>query len=205
MPSAQSFERQLRIATAGLEPKAVSALLAKTARDALAEAIARGEASSVYTRVVNGRVGAPEESVIVPGPIVYRFNYLDDAVVYALAFCEARSPVLSGLYRRSWFALVDGAPWKEGTAIPADAEVVVTNDQPYHRKVEVGAMRMSVPPRIVESARRALLSRFGRDLLRVEVRFIRLQGGYILRRARRGRGRAKGTPITYPALIINAA
>jgi len=224
---AQAFERNLKIATASLEPAAISALLARTAREALAEAIAAGEASPNYVRSVNGRFGAAEETVVVPGPIIYRFSYLEDAVVFALAYCEARSPFKSGRYRKSWFALVNGALWRPGTPIPPNAEAIVTNDQPYHRKIEVGAMKMSVPPRIVEGARQALFEKFGRGVLKVERQFVWLHGGYVLKGRRRsvraaqnnrssafrgGRaflsGRADtaaGEPMTYPALLIRVA
>jgi hypothetical protein len=49
--------------TADLEPAAISAKLARFAREALGEAIESGDASAAYTRFVNGVEGAAEESV----------------------------------------------------------------------------------------------------------------------------------------------
>jgi hypothetical protein len=163
MARPQAFVRELKIATAGLEPQAIAALLAKTAKQALAEAQAEGVAPDRYIRSVNGRIGAAEESVIPPGPIVYTFNWLPEVAAYALAFAEERSPVLSGRFKKSWFVMVNGAAVTDLEAIPLDAEVIVTNDQPYARRIEVGKTEagrsfvVRVPPGIVEDARQAVL------------------------------------------------
>lgn len=210
MATAEVLERQLRVATASLQPEEISALLAKTARTALATAISAGEASPDYVKAVNGRLGAAEETVVAPGPIIYRFIYLEEAALFAVKYAETHSPVLSGRYRKSWFLMVNGAPWNRSAPIPIDAEMILVNDQPYHRKVEVGAMKMSVPPRIVEQTRQAVFARFGSGTAKTveaEIRFIQLRGGYVLKgRARRGRkDRGAGQPLTYPALILRAA
>lgn len=213
MARPQAFERELKVATAGLEPKAISALLAKTARQALAEAQQSGEAPATYVKTVNGRVGAPEESVIAPGPIVYTFSSLPEVAVYALAFCKERSPVKSGRYKKSWFVMVNGQevtiPDVGGAfidsgdfIIPPDAELIITNDQPYSRKIETGHMTMSVPPGIVEDARQAVMRRFGNAIL-AQKRFISLAGAYALRTSRsRRKDRQAGRELTYPALVV---
>ena len=193
----QAFEREVAVATAGLAPAAVAARLASTARHALAEAISSGEGSLEYERFVNGRLGAAEETVVAPGPIVYRFHWLDRIALYALDFLRGRSPKRSGRYGDHHFVMANGRQTRP-EAIPPGAELIVTNDTPYARKVQVGAMRMSVPPGIYEDARLAVQRRFG-QLVRVELKFIALGRGYRLRR-----GRKRGQPITYPALVINA-
>lgn len=199
---ASIVERQIGIATAGLSPQAINALLARTAKQALAEAISSGEASPRYQRAVNGRVNVPEEQVQAPGPILYAFSYLEEITTYALEFARARSPKASGRYRNSWFAMVDGRVWNGRTDIPADAQVIVTNDRPYSRKIEVGAMKMRVPPNIVEDARQAVQQRYG-GTVKASKRFIELSGAYRLRRNGGRRGRRRGDPITYPALVID--
>jgi hypothetical protein len=227
MATAGAFERQIKIATRDLEPAAISALLAKTARQALAEVIGSGEAPESYTRSVNGRVGAPEESVIAPGPIVYAFSYLEEATLYGLQFARARSPVDSGEFKKSWFALVDGSLWNGQSNIMPGAEVLITNDQPYARKIEVGAMkRMRLPPHVAEDTRQAILRRYP-GAFRVELKFIVLAGGYVLkghsrsvaaktnRRSsafREGRAvlrsrkdTAAGQQMTYPAVSLMVA
>lgn len=201
MARPQAFERELRIATAGLEPQAIAKLLAQTARKALAEAQAEGSAPERYVRVVNGRIGAPEDSVIPPGPIVYEFAWLSEVATYALAFARERSPVRSGRYKRSWFVMVNGTATRALDAIPSGAEVILTNDQPYSRKIEVGAMKMRVPPGVVEDTRQAVMRRFG-NIVTAQRRFINLAGAYTLRQDGGRKDRAAGKQLTYPALVL---
>lgn len=206
------IERELKIATTDLDPAAIAALLARTARAELAIVIADGSGSPDYVRFVNGREGVAEEAVQVPGPILYVFSSLAEVAQYALAVCIARSPVRSGRYKDSWFVLVNGQV-ADPANLPAGAEIVITNDQPYARKIDAGHMRMSVPPGIIESARQAVMKRYG-NLVFAERRLVSLAGGYVLkgrfRRGRRAGSRRKlqkdaqaGAQLTYPALVIN--
>lgn len=207
-----TFARDLRVATAGLEPDAIGKLLAKTARKALSEAQGAGEAPKHYVRVVNGQEGVSEDAVKPPGPIVYIFSWLPEIAEYALAFAKARSPVLSGRYRDSWFAMVNGEATEDIDNIPPDAELIITNDQPYSRKIDVGHMKMSVPPGIVEDMRQAVMRRFG-NVITAQRRMISLGGAYTLAgvfrkgvrpHARTGlrKDTARGASLTYPALVV---
>lgn len=206
MPRPQTFERDLRVATAGLEPEAIKALLAKTARAALAEAQAARQFPSSYVRSVNGRVGATEESVQPPGPIVYTANWWSEVLKYGIGFAEDRSPVKSGRFKRSWFVLANGSLATDYEALPLGAETIITNDQPYARKIEVGHMKMSVPPGIVEDLVLALRRKFG-DLLNIRRTFISLEGAHRLQNSSKGRRRhaatRSGRPLTYPAAVIS--
>ena len=189
----------INISGIGYDPKFLASELAKEARASLAEVQSSGQAPKTYTKYINGRKGAQEESVVFPGPIVYQFEWLTEAVRYSLTYARARSPVRSGRYARAWFAMVNGIHVKDPTSIPPGAEVIITNDVPYARKVEVGAMKMSVPPGIIEDMRQAVQRRFG-DTVIAKKTFIRLAGGYRLRKKNR-RGE---TELTYPALVITA-
>lgn len=201
MARPQAFERELKLATAGLDPANISKLLAQFAKQELAKVQASGEAPEHYVRAVNGRIGAPEESVVPPGPIVYSFNVLPEVAEYALAFAKERSPVKSGRFKRSWFVMVNGAQTSDLENIPIDSECILVNDQPYARKVEIGAMVMRVPPGIVEDARQAVMRRFG-NIVTAQKRFIPLSGAYTLRRASRRKDRGSGKQLLYPALVI---
>ena len=153
--------------------------------------------------------------------------------IFALAFAVARSPAASGerhgksafpeAYRKRWFVAVDGVRWTgDLREIPAGAEVMVTNDQPYHRKIDVGGMKVSVPPGIVEAARQATMRRF--PTLFCGMGFVTWPGAYVLK----GHGRSMaqrhsaylkfygrktvgvfrkatspGQVMTYPALILS--
>jgi hypothetical protein len=202
MASLRAFERELKIATAGLEPQAINKLLAQTAHQALEEAQSAGEAPSSFIRYVNGREGVAEESVEAPGPIVYVFSWLNEVATYALAFAEERSPVLSGRFKSSWFVLVNGSLWG-GEDIPPDPEIILTNDQPYARKIEIGRMVMRVPPGIVEDTRQAVMRRFG-NVIQAQKRFIPLAGAYTLKTSSgRRKDRQAGRELSYPALVIS--
>lgn len=196
----QTFARDLKIATADLEPEAIAAILQTAARKAVAEAQGAGEFPQQYVTSVNGKVGAPLESVEPPGPIIFTANWWTEILTYSVSFAAERSPVRSGLYKRSWFAMANGSAVFDYEAIPIDAECIITNDQPYSRRIEVGRQKVNVPPGIVEDLISALKRRFG-DLIVAQRRFINLEGAYRLRRTQRRR-RAQHE-VTYPAAVIN--
>ena len=209
-----AFERDVAAFAPSLDPDEMSRELAAFAREEVAKVIAEGIASPTYVRSVDGIRGAVEESVKGDGTgvILYEFSYLDEIAVWALNFCQASSPVLSGSYKESWFVTVNGAQWSLDQQVPPGAEVMVTNDQPYHRKVETGHMKMSVPPGIVERCAQQINNRFGNVVL-AQVRFISLQGEYVLKgkgtrrrangRRRQGKDQRAGRTLTYPAVVIN--
>ncbi len=208
----QDFAKELRLATAGISQDAISAELAKFARAQLAEAIGSGAGSPMYSRFVNGREGAAEETVEAPGPILYVFAWWAPVIGFALAYARGRSPERSGRYRKSWIVLVNGREVDEDAAIPAGAEVTITNRQPYHRKIDSGHMRMRVPPGIIEEMRSRIARRFS-GAVEARATQVLIPGGYILKgkfrrgyreRARSGlrRDTRAGQPMTYPAVVM---
>lgn len=212
MPRLQTFAKDLQLATAGIAPENVARELAEFAKAELADAIGRGEGSPVYDRYVNGALGAPESAVVPPGPILYDFIWWQEIVALALQYLVERSPVRSGRYKRSWLVMVDGRPAPDPAGIPLDAEVIIVNDQPYSRKVDVGHMKMSVPPHIIEDARQAVMRIFG-NMLTARRTLVELPGGYVLKgRFHKGAGASArkglrkdtqaGQPMTYPALVL---
>jgi hypothetical protein len=144
----RAVQRDVRLTVSGTgwDSKFLASELAKAAKQALSEAQTSGAASKSYSKYVNGRKGVREEDVILPGPIVYQFGWLPEVARYALSYARARSPVRSGRFAASWFAMVDGVHVTDISNIPINSELIITNDQPYVRKIEVGAMRMTVPP-----------------------------------------------------------
>lgn len=208
----ETFDRDIKLATDGLAPGAIAAELARFAKAELAAAIARGEASASYERYVNGIAGAPEESVIPPGPIVYVFGYWSDIVAAALEELRRRVPVRSGRYAGGFVVLADGQPVRSVAEISPNAEVVIINRQPYTRKMEVGANRTG--KKHFEGAGRAVNRQF-RGVAVCQVMFLDVLAGieagvpYILRGSRRRsvrrvrKDRQPGQPITYPALVMN--
>lgn len=209
MASGRAVARSIRLfADQTLSPAALSSHLAATAvqrRDAL---IARGDAPSVYATYVDGRQGVPETAVRPDGRIVYRFNVLGLAATFALAYCTSRSPVRSGRYRRAWAVIVDGKPWRDDlNDVPAGAEIMIVNPEPYARKIDTGAMKMSVPPGIIEGARQTTRRKF--PTVNGARAFVKIPAGllpgapYTLKTTSgRRRDRQAGQQITYPALIL---
>lgn len=213
MARIQSFDKDLQLATADIAPEAISAALARYARQELGAAIQSGEGSERYDKYINGRSGAEEETVIAPGPILYVFHWWREIVEFAIQTAVERSPEKSGRYKRSWFIMTPGGRVKSLAEIPINAEVILCNDQPYARKIDVGHMRMSVPPGVLEDVRKAVMSKFG-NMITVKRTMIPLPGGYILkghfRKGYREFARRKlradtkaGAQMTYPALVMS--
>lgn len=214
MARISTLARDLQLATAGIAPENIAKELAAFAKAELARAIHEGEGSDQYERYVNGRLGAPEESVQPPGPIVYDFLWWRPVLEFALQTLIKRSPEKSGRYKQSWFVMIrDGGRVQNLDAIPINATVIICNDQPYSRKIDVGHMRMPVPPGVVEDARKAIMGRFG-NMVTVKRMMIQLPNGYVLkghfRRGYRPHARKRlrsdteaGAQMTYPALVLS--
>lgn len=200
-----------------LSPAAQSAKLAAFAITKREEVIARGQAPNNYRTFVDGRLGAPEAAVQPTGMIFYQFNLIGEAAAFAREFLIACSPVgeskrsknKNRTFRNSWFVAVNGRRYEgDLRRIPSGAEVMVTNDQPYARKIETGAQR-TVGLKMVEAARQKTREQF--PSLTVEKVFVTLPGGYILQtNGRRVAGRRPnksqraGERLTYPAVILRA-
>lgn len=228
MAGFEFFDRQLQLATADLEPEAINAALAKFARQELARAISEG-ASPVYDRFVNGREGLPEEAVQAPGPVVYEFINWPLIVSTALEELRRRVPSRSGRYAASFMVLSNQTPVSDFRTIPAEAEVIIFNTQPYTRKMEAGGNKTG--RRHIDLTKASLSRRFG-AAFRFETRFLNIKAGvapgvpYTLKGGgprmaarqnnrssafRAGRqflaprkDRQAGQPITYPAIVMNA-
>jgi hypothetical protein len=171
----QFVERQLRIMLdKQLGGEVLGKRLADFARRSLADAIATGAGTENYETFVNGRRGAAEESVTLPGPIVYEFNWWNEILIYTMQFLRKRSPASSPdsppgrlPYRDRFFVLADGVGVnpRQYKTIPNRSEILVSNSAPYHRKVDVQLMgrepiRINVPAGIMEDAALAVGTRF---------------------------------------------
>jgi hypothetical protein len=191
-----------------LSQAAISAHLASEARRLRDEAVRSGQASQVYRTFVDGVEGRSEDTA--HRVIQYRFSRLVQATGYALGYAKGRSPAASGRYRNAWLALVNGQPWDgQATSITAGATVMIVNPVPYARKIDVGGMRMSVPPGIVEAVRQAVQRAY--PGVKAERDLVLLRSGLYLgapytlkgRSKSRRKDRAAGQQLTYPALILS--
>lgn len=212
MARISTFARDIQLATASISPENVAKELAALARSELSKAIQEGEASDRYDRFVNGNLGASEDTVVPPGPILYVFHYWTEIIEFALQSLVDRSPDKSGRYKRSWFVMTPGGKVASLDDIPIASTVIITNDQPYSRKIDVGHMRMSVPPGVVDDVRKQVMARFG-NIVTAKRTLMPLPNGYILKgrfkRGYRPHARTKlrpdtiaGATMTYPALVM---
>lgn len=212
MPRISTFERDLKFATAGIAPENIAKEMAAFARSELSKAIQEGIGSERYDKYVNGRLDAEEETVVPPGPILYVFRWWQEIIELALQAAVDRSPEKSGDYKKSWFIMTPGGVVANFDSISINSTVILTNNRPYSRKIDVGHMRMSVPPGIIEDVRKMVMSRFG-NFVTAKRTMITLPGGYILKgRFRRGyrpfartklrSDTAAGAQMTYPALVM---
>lgn len=206
MAGFQFFERDLKLATAGMEPEAIDKALAAFSRQEVKRVIAEGIASPNYDRYVNGVHDAPEEAVKAPGPIVYEFVNWPLIINAALAELQKRSPRRSGRFASSFIVIVGGrAVATDFSKIRPDAEVIITNFMPTVRKAEVGYL--GIPEqRLFQGAARIMASRY-RGVYSFEARFLNIRAGlhaqipYRLKRSTRRY--AAGSPIAYPSILIN--
>lgn len=205
----ETFDRDIRVATEGLSQEAISAELARFARAELAAVVASGEGSPSYDRFVNGREGVSEDQVEAPGPILYRFSWWAEVIATALGELVKLSPRRSGRYAGSFVVIADGQVAHPGEAIGLGSEVIITNAQPYVRKVEQGHW-VSTPPKMFENAGRRVRAAYSGMLL-VQTMFLRIPAGihplipYILRGAQRSASRrALAEWYQVPDAVIDA-
>ena len=209
----RDFTKNLKLATADLSPQSIAKELASLARSSLSDVIRSGEGSERYDRYVNGHFGADENTVVAPGPILYDFHWWNEIIEYAISVLQDRSPVLSGLFKSSWMAMIDGAVTTDYADIPIAATVMIVNTQPYARKIEVGHTKMSVPHGVAEDSVLVVRRRFG-NVAEIKKTMTTIPNGYILKgvftkggrkfsRTKLRRDTQAGSEMTYPALVIS--
>ncbi|PWE57660.1 hypothetical protein DEM27_00150 [Metarhizobium album] len=171
--------------------------LVALAKEKHAEVMRAAPQPTRFERFVDGKRGAPEDAVKAGGMIRYLYPRLAEVVQFALETLFDLSPVLSGEYRNSHVLLVNGvlARNMEGYA---GGEVVITNVQPYARKIELGAMKMRVDgsSRVYFQAADMVRGRFGNEAS-IGFTYRAVVGGGIVS----GRAGNKAG-LRYPALVI---
>ena len=218
MARASVFRQSIKVfIDANLSPAARSRQFAAVARAGVADLVRSGRAPDHRLTFVDGVQGASEDAVRPDhGVISYTFPAAGDAVVFALEFLRNRSPVGTGRYRDSFFVAVNGRPVAAASldpkAIPADAECIIYNSQPYNRKVDVQLvgrrhLQFSVPENIYADAARAVAKQFGNSVTAQRLADVDFPGKYTLRRQhtradRRSGGADAGSKIQSPGLVI---
>jgi hypothetical protein len=224
-----NFKRTVDLFVArSVEGAQVQGYLADQALNRINSLIQSGQASPSYRLFTNSVLDADPRTIKLDGTgrIEALFSSLVDAAVFAYEFAVKKSPEKSGDYKKNWFFIVNGQPWTAPLSqIPPGAEVVLTNNSDYHRKIDVGGqrLRMSVRPQIIEQTRQAVMKKFPGIV--AERKFITIPGGYVLkgqsyrsgisydkktrkyirlhpRQQTRRSDTRKDEPMTYPSLFL---
>lgn len=148
----------------GENPQERGRRLASYARGALKDAQEQNRQALGYVpdheTFVDGRKGAPLESVRPDGVIVFEFDLIEDMFAWIGAMLVQHSPVRSGRYSDSHVFLADGEEVEPGIAAPEADEYVFVNVQPYARKIERG-LSPQAPDGVYEAVAAMAARRFG--------------------------------------------
>src|SRR5580765_3493634 len=124
---------------AGIGDKAQSAILAAFALEKIDEAKAQNKRAlgvvPPYKIYVDGRQGAPLESVKPNGVIRVEFQLVSQVLAWIYQQLETHSPRLTGHYASSHVLFADGQEVSATNPPPAE-EYVFVNTTPYARKIE---------------------------------------------------------------------
>lgn len=90
---------------------------------------------------VDGRAGAPLESVRPDGKLHWEFHYVREVAEAALALLRETSPVDTGSYQREHAVYLDGARVSDLTGIETARRIVISNTAEYARVIEIGIGR----------------------------------------------------------------
>lgn len=172
-------------------PEARSKAFAAFAREALEDAQEQNRQAlgSVppHETFVDGRRGAPLESVKPDGVIVFEFELVTETFEWVEAMLILHSPQRSGRYAKSHVFLADGVE-ADPTQAPPAQEWAFVNRQPYSRKIERG-LSPQAPEGVYQVVATMAQQRFG-NLVKVRYTFRRLIGG------------GKGKTDRQPAIVI---
>lgn len=173
------------------------------AKKTLREFMARQPIKPQISIEVDGHHAQSESEVKPFGIIAYNISRISGIAQYALDEARRLSPQRSGRFRRSWFAMVNMAEVDPAT-IAATSQFIITNDQPYFRKIHTGApgfKQYAIPHGIVQKVQ-VLVDKRYKKLVTTRIEFLTLQGGYVLQRHNKRKDRTRGQEMTYPALIV---
>lgn len=171
MARLQSFRAQVDLAKSRLTGEYRRQALIQAAREAHAEASAINARALGHpvesVTIVDGRRGAPVESVKAGGVVVHLFAVHQAAIEFAFETLVSLSPVDTGHYEESHIMLVNGEEREPTAPVGVDDVVTLVNLVPYARRLEKGWSDQA-PNGIYEVASEIIRARFGNI---VNVRF----------------------------------
>lgn len=212
--SLQSFRQTVTVSWPAHARDNGKALLLRMARAGHARIMADGKSktgSEPQWDAYANRVGNTNlDSVVVPGPIVYRYRYTRKIVEDTLDALRKASPVRSGNYVRSHTLYINGAAVdKPPVNLKASDEIMIANPLPYARRIEIGKTEkgrdfvIQVENKIYERTAKAIAGKY-RSVAKVTFAYITPPSGdrYVAKgKAGKGRRGRAGT-VTVPAIII---
>lgn len=223
--SLQAFRQTVTIKWPQATQANAKTLLLRVAREGnakiLADARAKTGAEPQWDAYANTPGNTNLESVVLPGPIVYRYRYTRAIIQDALDALRKASPVRSGTYVRAHTVYVNGAPVdKPPVTLNAGDEIIIANPVPYARRIEIGKTEsgrdfvIQVSNRIYERTAGDLRSKY-RNIANISFEYISppssdrysikgaLKGSYKGKNGklqkRRGHG---GETVRAPAIVI---
>jgi hypothetical protein len=223
----QAFRRTVTVTWRDEQKAGATAHLLKTARDGHAE-IMRRQGNPQFEAYANRPGNTNLESVVLPGPIVYKYSNLREMVQFALDELRKASPPGSGEYVRMHMLFVNGVPVD---VLPVDIkpsdEIMIANPVAYARKLEIGKTKsgrdflVSVPNRIYERVvKNRLIPRY-RNVAKITFGYATLPDAaryakdnkrrhWLTNKARwyyqpgKAKDRLRGMAIRSPCIIISA-
>lgn len=195
---ARSAVTVFKIAAQGCAEQAKAALV-RVAKREHARIMSTDPKPARFTRWVDGRQGAAEETVKPTGVIRYRYHRLEEIVQVAMETLFDLSPVESGEYRMAHTIFVDGVASRNLSAWDGQSPVVILNPLPYSRKIEIGKMKMRVPgtDHVYEQAEIVLRNRFNN-----QASVVFTFRGYVAGGIAGAKGGGNKAGNRYPALVI---
>lgn len=223
--NARAFERQIQLAVNHLKPPEFQKVVARQAREILAEHMAGMPTDTQVRTIVDGRVGAREESVRYGGVIRYEFGAIARVVQECLDWLRSEASKVGQKYASAFFvgilkqesAVSRGRRVEsfsmEGRKIPAsrfgaasraltgNEQFIIGNERPENRKIDVQLMgfetiRFAIDDMIYDRCALAFKGRFpGFDIRRVYT--LQFTGQWIL-----VHGPRAGRPVHSPGLVI---
>lgn len=178
----ETFDRDIELILSNdLSPKARSERLAEFAKQELGAAEAKNQRALGYVppheTFVDGRQGAPVETVRPDGTVIFEFSLIETALAVIAEMLIIASPVLTGQFRSSIALFADGDEVEPGKTPPNASEYSFVPSTPYSRKIERGLSNQA-PDGVFQVTATLASRRFG-NIARIRFGYRSLDAGTV--------------------------
>lgn len=231
--SLATFRQTVTVAWPQQSQQDAKTLLLKIAREGNAQTVREQTMRAGVNPDVSAYANQPGntnlENVVLPGPIVYSYDYRREIVEVALGELYKASPVDSGAYVSSHTIFLNGQPVDHlPPQLSPDDEIWLSNPVPYARRLEIGKTKsgrdfpIQVPNRIYERVAKNILARRYGNSAKITFDYIAIPEAHVIKGklsshygtgkklGPRGGGLSRkrrqqpGTTVRAPAIIIEA-